>query len=181
MEEVGSAGIYPPGIKENGSVFHHAASWMIAAEAMTGRGDKAMEYFKRLCPAGKSRNAERHEVEPYVMCQFVSQPPFHIVGRGRNAWLTGSAAWMAIGALQHIIGCRAEFDGLRIDPCIPPGWKRFELTRVFRGVTYRIAVRNPDGVSKGVRQLIVDGKPVRGSVIPYHAGTTEVRVEVRMG
>jgi cellobiose phosphorylase len=88
---------------------------------------------------------------------------------------------MAIGALQHIIGCRAEFDGLRIDPCIPPGWKRFAVTRVFRGVTYRIAVRNPDGVSKGVRQLIVDGNPVRGSVIPYHAGTTEVRVEVRMG
>jgi cellobiose phosphorylase len=181
MEEIGSAGIYPPGIKENGSVFHHAASWMVAAEATLGRGDKAMEYFKRLGAAGKSRAAGRHEVEPYVMCQFVSQPPFHIVGRGRNAWLTGSAAWMAIGALQHIIGCRAEFDGLRIDPCIPPGWKRFAVTRVFRGVTYRIAVRNPDGVSKGVRQLIVDGNPVRGSVIPYHAGTTEVRVEVRMG
>jgi cellobiose phosphorylase len=181
MEEVGSAGIYPPGIKENGSVFHHAASWMIAAETMTGRGDKAMAYFKRLCAAGKSRHAERHEVEPYVMCQFVSQPPFHIVGRGRNAWLTGSAAWMAIGALQGILGCRADFDGLRIDPCIPPGWKRFEVTRVFRGVTYRITVRNPDGVSKGVRQMLVDGVRVPGNVVPHRDTAGEVKVDVRMG
>jgi cellobiose phosphorylase len=181
MEEIGSAGIFPPGIKENGSVFHHAASWMIAAEAAIGRGDKAMAYFKRLCAAGKSRNAERHEVEPYVMCQFVSQPPFHIVGRGRNAWLTGSAAWMAIGALQGILGCRADFDGLRIAPCIPPGWKRFEVTRVFRGVTYRITVRNPDGVSKGVRQMTVDGKPVRGTQVPHRPGVGEVKVQVRMG
>lgn len=154
---------------------------MIAAEAMTGRGDKAMAYFKRLCAAGKSRNAERHEVEPYVMCQFVSQPPFHIVGRGRNAWLTGSAAWMAIGALQGILGCRADFDGLRIDPCIPPGWKRFEITRVFRGATYRITVRNPDGVSKGVRQMLVDGVRVRGNVVPHRAGAGEVKVDVWMG
>jgi cellobiose phosphorylase len=181
MDEIGSAGIFPPGIKENGAVFHHAASWMIAAEATLGRGDKAMEYFKRLCAAGKSRTAERHEVEPYVICQFVSQPPFHIVGRGRNAWLTGAAAWMAIGALQYIVGCRAEFDGLRIDPCIPPGWKRFEVTRVFRGVTYRITVRNPDGVTRGLRQVIVNGKPVRGSLIPHQPGLDEVKVEVRMG
>jgi cellobiose phosphorylase len=181
MEKIGSAGIYPPGIKENGSVFHHAASWMVAAEATLGRGDKAMEYFKRLCAAGKSRAAGRHEVEPYVMCQFVSQPPFHIVGRGRNAWLTGSAAWMAIGALQHMAGCRAEFDGLRIDPCIPPGWKRFKVTRVFRGVTYHITVRNPNGVMKGVRQVCVDGVRVPGTLIPHRPGAKDIQVVVVMG
>jgi cellobiose phosphorylase len=181
MEEIGSAGIFPPGIKENGSVFHHASSWMIAAEATLGRGDKAMAYFKRLCAVGKSRHAERHEVEPYVMCQFVSQPPFHIVGRGRNAWLTGSAAWMAIGALQHIVGCRADFDGLIVDPCIPAAWKRFALTRVFRGVTYQIEVRNPDGVMKGVRDVTVDGRRIRGNRIPWNPESRVVRVAVRMG
>ncbi len=181
MEEIGSAGIFPPGIKENGSVFQHAASWMIAAEAMIGRGDKAMEYFQRLACAGKSRDAERHEVEPYVMCQFVSQPPFHIVGRGRNAWLTGSAAWMAKAALQHILGCRPEFDGLRIDPCIPPQWKSFRLTREFRGRVYRISVSNPDGVMQGVRRLLVDGRPAGDSMIPYQPGHGDVCVEVLMG
>ena len=115
------------------------------------------------------------------MCQFVSQPPFHIVGRGRNAWLTGSAAWMAIGALQHIIGCRPEFDGLRIDPCVPRAWKRFEITRVFRGVTYRITVRNPDGVMKGVRQVRVDGVRVPGTLIPHQPGANVIQVVVEMG
>jgi cellobiose phosphorylase len=181
MDEIGSAGIFPPGIKENGSVFHHAASWMITAEAMMGRGDKALAYFKRLCAAGKSRNAERHEAEPYVMCQFVSQPPFHIVGRGRNAWLTGSAAWMAIGALQHILGCRADFDGLVIDPCIPAAWRRFEVTRVFRGVIHRISVRNPDGVMKGVRDMLVNGRRVSGNKIPLTSERREVQVKVTMG
>lgn len=181
MQEIGSAGIYPPGIKENGSVFHHAASWMISAEAMIGRGDRAMAYFKRLCGATKSRLAERHEVEPYVMCQFVSQPPFHIVGRGRNPWLTGSAAWMAVGALQRIIGCRAAFDGLIIDPCIPPDWRRFEFTRVFRGATYHIEVCNPHGVMKGVCELRVDGVRVVGNQVPLPQKRRNVRVTVHMG
>jgi cellobiose phosphorylase len=88
---------------------------------------------------------------------------------------------MAVGAMQGILGCRADFDGLRIDPCIPPAWRRFEVTRVFRGVTYRITVRNPDGVSKGVRALRVDGKPVRGTVIPHRPGTQDVKVDVLMG
>jgi cellobiose phosphorylase len=181
MEEIGSVGIFPPGIKENGSVFHHSASWMIAAEAMLGRGDKAMAYFKRLCAAGKSRNAERHEVEPYVMCQFVSQAPFHIVGRGRNAWLTGSAGWMAKGALQHILGLRADFAGLIVDPCIPSSWRRFTMTRVFRGTTYRIEVRNPGGVMQGVRELSIDGVRVAGNTIPWVAGRKSVQVIARMG
>ena len=181
MEEIGSAGIYPPGIKENGSVFHHSASWMIAAEAMLGRGDKAMAYFKRLCAAGKSRHAERHEVEPYVMCQFVSQAPFHIVGRGRNAWLTGSAGWMAKGALQHILGLRADFAGLIVDPCIPAAWRRFTMTRVFRGTTYCIEVRNPQRMMRGVRELTVDGVRVPGNTIPWVAGKRIVRVVARMG
>jgi cellobiose phosphorylase len=88
---------------------------------------------------------------------------------------------MAIGALQGILGCRADFDGLRIEPCIPHDWKRFEVTRVFRGVTYGITVRNSDGVSKGVRQMTVDGKPVRGTLVPHRPGAGEVKVDVVMG
>lgn len=181
MEEIGSAGIYPPGIKENGSVFNHASSWMIAAETFIGRGDKAMEYFKRMCAARTSRQAETHECDPYVICQFISQPPFHSVGRGRNPWLTGSAAWMAKSALQHIVGCRADFDGLIIDPCIPRRWRGFTLTRVFRGTTYHIEVRNPRRVSKGVRAIVVDGRKIAGNKIPLATGRKDVFVTARMG
>lgn len=181
MEEIGSAGIYPPGIKENGAVFHHASAWMVSAEAILGRGDRAMAYFKRMSALRFSREAERHECEPYAMCQFVSQPPFHTVGRGRNAWLTGSAAWMALGAQQRILGIRPEFDGLLVDPCVPKGWRRFRVIRVFRGTTYRIEVRNPGGAMRGVRELVVDGARIPGNLIPWSAGSTTVDVIAHLG
>ncbi|MBN1809099.1 MAG: hypothetical protein JW909_08515 [Planctomycetes bacterium] len=181
MEEIGSAGICPAGIKENGSVFNHSSSWMITAEALLGRGDKAHGYFKRMCATTKNRMAEIHQVEPYVTCQFIYQKPFHIVGRGRNPWLTGSAAWMALGAMQGIIGCRPDFDGLIMDPSIPGGWKGFELTRVFRGVTYRIKVKNPGGVQHGVREMTVDGVKIRGNKIPVFTDRKQVDVTVTMG
>jgi cellobiose phosphorylase len=181
MEEIGSAGIFPGGIKENGSVFNHASAWMISAEAVLGRGDKAHEYFMRKAGTTKNKYAQTYECEPYVSCQFISQPPFHIVGRGRNTWLTGSAAWIALGAMQGVIGCRPGFDGLVIDPSIPSKWKKFELTRVFRGTTYKIRVENPKGVQNGVQELYVDGEKVQGNTIPHDGGKKEVAVRVVMG
>jgi len=178
MDAHGSVAIQEGGVGMNASVFSHAASWMISAETCLGRGDRAMQYFKRMCAATKNRIAERHECEPYVICQWVSQPPFHTVGRGRNSWLTGSAAWMAIGALQRIIGIRPDFDGLIVDPCIPPKWKGFTVRRVFRGVTYRITVRNPRGVAKGVKELMVKGQRVKGNVVPYDPSDRGRTVEV---
>ena len=179
--KIGSAGVVTPGVKENGAVFNHASSWMIAAEAVLGRGDKAMEYFKRMCAATKNKNAERHEAEPYVACQYATQKPFHIIGRGRNGWLTGTASWMATAALQYIIGCRPDFKGLCIDPCIPADWKEFSLERVFRGTKYIISVKNPERVNKGVLFLLVDGKVVKGNIIPYKKRVKPVKVIVVMG
>ncbi len=181
MEEIGSAGIFPPGIKENGAVFNHASSWMISAEAIAGRGNKAFEYFMRKSGTTKNKVSDVYESEPYVSCQFVSQKPFHIVGRGRNSWLTGSAAWIALGAMQGILGVRPGFDGLIIDPCIPSKWKGFKLTREYRGVRYNITVKNPNGVQKGVKYLTIDGNRIRGCKIPQQTGKKKVEVMVLMG
>jgi cellobiose phosphorylase len=87
---------------------------------------------------------------------------------------------MAQGALQCILGCRPDFDGLRIDPCIPRKWRRFSMVREFRGVVYRIEVRNPRGVSKGVARLVVDGREIAGNLIPYDPSRREVRVTAFM-
>jgi cellobiose phosphorylase len=181
MEEIGSATVVAPGNKENGGMFSHASAWMITAEALLGRGNKAYEYFMRKAGTTKNGYTDQLEVEPYVSCQFITQPPFHIVGRGRNQWLTGSAAWIAQGAMQGIIGCRADFDGLIIDPSIPSKWKGFELTRVFRGTTYEITVRNPKRVQHGVKELVVDGKKMRGNRIPHDGSKKRVKVTVTMG
>jgi len=181
MEGVGSATVVTPGNKENGAVFNHASAWMIMAEALLGRGDRAYEYFMRKAGTTKNRRADVYEVEPYVSCQFVSQPPFHRVGRGRNQWLTGSAAWIALGAMQGILGCRPGFSGLVLDPSIPAKWPGFELTREFRGTTYHIVVRNPRRVSHGVAKTVVDGAKVPGNTIPHDPKKKRVEVVVTLG
>lgn len=102
-------------------------------------------------------------------------------GEGKNAWLTGTAAWTFLSISQGILGIVLEFDGLRIDPCIPAGWSGFHATRVFRGATYDITVRNPHGLSKGVVSLLVDGKKISGCVAPPAAPGTTVVVEAELG
>jgi cellobiose phosphorylase len=81
-------------------------------------------------------------------------------------WLSGTASWAHFTATQHILGIRPELDGLRIDPCIPKSWPGFTVKRVFRGRTLHIEVKNPAGVSRGVKSLTIDGRPVDGSLLP---------------
>ncbi len=181
--ELGSVGIYPPGIKENGSVFNHASSWMIYAEALLGRGGKAFEYFMRMSQTTKNEIADTHEVEPYVACQFISQKPYHIVGRGRNPWLTGTASWMAVSAMQGILGIRPSYDGLLISPSIPGSWTSFKVIRRFRGTEYKIQFLNPDGFESGIKSIKVAGREIPGNLIPHSpsdSGAT-IDVEVLMG
>jgi cellobiose phosphorylase len=103
-------------------------------------------------------------------------------GEGKNSWLTGTAAWSFVVASQYILGIRPEFDGLRVDPCVPRAWKGFTVVRKFRGVTYTIEVRNPKGLSKGVASLVVDGRKVAGNVLfPPADGRAAVRVEATLG
>ena len=102
-------------------------------------------------------------------------------GEARNSWLTGTAAWNFVAASQSILGIKPDFDGLRIDPCVPADFGDFTLTRTFRGTVYHIAVKNPGRVEKGISRLLVDGKEVPGCIIPHKEGSAEVRVEVLMG
>jgi len=96
-------------------------------------------------------------------------------------WLSGSAAWSYFAATQHILGLRPEYGGLRIDPCIPAAWKGFAATRVFRGKKISVEVRNPGGVQKGVRTLVLNGELLEGSLIPAEKLAEENRVVVEMG
>jgi cellobiose phosphorylase len=99
-------------------------------------------------------------------------------GEAKNSWLTGTAAWTYYAATQWILGIRAEYDGLRIDPVIPAKWKGFTVTRRFRGNTYRIEVKNPRSKQRGVRKLRVDGKDVAGNLLPVCPPQPEpIRVE----
>ena len=177
-ESIGAVGISPPGTKENGSVFNHAASWMIYAEALLGRGNIAYKYYKRMSMPVKNERIETYLREPYAACQYIPVSPSKNEGEGINPWLTGTAAWQAIATMQGIIGCRADYDGLIIDPSIPDSWDEFKLIRRFRDIEYHITVKNPDHVCHGVKILLVEGETMPDCKIPYNKKQKGKKVNV---
>lgn len=172
---------YPPGAKENAGIFVHPNPWAIIAEAMLRNGDRAYQYYAQVNPAARNDRIEVYECEPYVYAQNVLSDAHPQFGLARNSWLTGSASWCYQAATQWILGIRPEYGGLRIDPCIPAGWKGFSVVRRFRGRVYRIEVRNPHGVCRGVARMVVDGEVVEGNLVPVGLEERECRVEVVLG
>jgi len=179
--ELGEVTSYPPGYKENAGVFSHNNTWIHIGWTLFGDGDRALEYYLSICPSAKKDQAV-YRSEPYVYAQMTASQFSPTPGEGKNSWLTGTAAWSFVVASQYILGIRPDFGGLRVDPCVPRAWKGFTVVRKFRGVTYTIEVRNPDGLSKGVRSLLVDGRRVAGNVLtPPKDGRTAVRVVATLG
>jgi cellobiose phosphorylase len=178
---LGEISSYPPGYKENASVFCHTNPWIMIAESMVGRGDKAFDYYKRINPSARESLSELHKCEPYVYAQTIAGKDAATHGEAKNSWLTGTAAWNYAAITQYILGIRPSFDGLEIAPVIPADWDGFKITRTFRGVIYHIAVTNPKHVSKGVEKIKVNGKQIKGNLIKLETGATEASVEVVMG
>jgi len=179
--ELGSITVYPPGLKENGAIFCHPNPWIIVAECIAGRGNQAFNYYKAILPAARLESSDKYKVEPYVYCQMIAGKSHKDFGEGKNSWLTGSAAWNFVAVSQWILGVRPDYRGLIIDPCIPKEWKGFTVRRHFRDADYLITVRNPKHVSKGVRQISVDGKRYLGVILPVYGDKREHHVEVIMG
>lgn len=178
---LGGTTTYPPGTKENGGIFLQTNPWQTIAQALVGNGDLAYQYYRQILPSSKNDIADLYEVEPYVYCQNILGKEHPQFGLGRNSWLTGTAAWVMVAISQYILGIKPDYHGLTIDPCIPKKWKGFEVKRIFRGSTYFITVRNPKGVSRGVKSLILDGKRVLGNHIPIFKDGKEHHVEVTLG
>ena len=160
---------YNPGTGENGAVFCHANTWAIIAECILGRGDIAYKYYRQLIPkvAMEKAGVWRYKAEPYVYASNIFGPESDKFGLANVSWLTGTAAWIYVAATQYIMGIRASWEGLVIDPCIPAGWKEFKIEREFRGCRYNITVKNENGVNKGIKSVIVDGILIEGNVIPH--------------
>ncbi len=179
--EYGEISTYPPGYKENAGIFCHNNPWVMIGETKIGRGDRAWEYFKKICPAYLEDISELHKTEPYVYAQMVAGKDAFKPGEAKNSWLTGTAAWNYYTITQYILGIRPGFNGLEIDPCIPSDWKEFSVTRRFRGAEYQIKIKNPNGVLKGIKEIKVDNKIIETNCIPIAAKDLQVIVEVIMG
>ena len=178
--ESGEISSYPEGYKENAGIFCHNNPWIIIGETILGRGDRAWEYYKKICPAYLEEISELHKVEPYVYAQMIAGKDAYCPGEAKNSWLTGTAAWNYFAITQYILGIRPQYDGLLIDPCIPSDWKSFTVIRRFRGTTYEIKVSNRNGMMKGVKQIRIDGKSLSGNILPLIRTEKVVNVEVEM-
>jgi cyclic beta-1,2-glucan synthetase len=169
---------YPPGIRENGGQYTHAAAWSIMGFAALGQGDNAAELFALVNPINHTSTRAgvlRYKVEPYVVAADVYSVAPH-VGRGGWTWYTGSAGWLYRAGIEAILGLRIKGGSVVIDPCIPAAWPGFEMTLRYRGAVYDISIRNPDGVSRGVIAAQLDGE-----VQPLSLGKAHLQLAVDNG
>ena len=170
-DEIGFVTRVYPGVKENGSVFSHPNPWAWCAEAMLGRGDRAMKFYNALLPYNQNDEIEVRKAEPYSYCQFVMGRDHPAFGRARHPFMTGSGGWAYFAATHYLLGIRPGYDSLTVDPCIPHEWDGFDVTRVWRGAVYEIHVENPGHVCKGVRSLKIDGVEAAGGIPAQPAGS----------
>lgn len=175
--ELGEVSSYPPGYKENGGVFCHNNPWVHLGLMKLGLGDRAYEYYLSICPAAKEEMIDIYRGEPYVYSQVIAGKDAATPGEAKNAWLTGTAAWTFLSVSQGFCGVRPDYGGLRIDPCIPAHWPEFSVTRKFRGATYQITIKNPEGKCKGLSELRVDGAKAEGNLVPLAPANAVVVVE----
>ncbi len=159
-----------PGVKENGAIFSHPNPWAWCAEAVLGRGSRAMKFYDSLCPALQNDKIEIRQSEPYSYCQFVMGPDHTAFGRARHPFMTGTGGWSYFAATRYILGIRPQFAGLLVDPCIPADWSGFTALREWRGARYNISVQNPDGVEKGVKSVSCDGVICENGLLPAYEG-----------
>ena len=177
----GGVTTYSPGAKENGGIFLHSNPWVIIAETLLGNGDRAYQYYKQINPADKNDIIDRYECEPYCYAQNILGDEHPQFGLARNSWLSGTSSWVYQAATKYIMGIRPQHTGLKINPCIPKKWDGFNAIRKFRNAIYKIVVKNPDHVSKGVISMTVDGERINGNIAPVFNDNKIHEVLVVMG
>ena len=161
---------YAPGLRENGGVYTHAATWGVWAMAALGRADDALRNFNELNPFLQSMaNADRYQAEPFVLPGNVDGKDSEYYGRAGWAWYTGSAGWLFTIALENILGIQPTREGIKIDPCISENWPEVQVRRKFRGAIYHIRINNSAKKNGGVNELTINGQKIMGNVIPVQA------------
>ncbi len=178
---LGEISSYPPGYKENAGIFCHNNPWISIAETMIGRGNRAFEIYKKTCPAYIEDISEIHRTEPYVYSQMIAGADAPKHGEAKNSWLTGTAAWTFVNVSQYLLGIQPDYDGLRIDPCLPDELREVTLDRIYRDAAYHIHIVKPEGIEKGVHKMLVNGTEVDGNLVRPIDGCKVYNVEIVMG
>ncbi|MHB8063190.1 MAG: GH36-type glycosyl hydrolase domain-containing protein [Ruminiclostridium sp.] len=157
--------LFNPGTKENAGIFSQPQGWLILAETIVGNGNRAYEYFTEINPAAMNEHAEVRKLEPYVHGQATEGIDTLNHGRSHVHWLTGTASTVMVSMVTGILGLQPQYDGIIIDPCIPSSWKDFKMNKIFRGKALNITVDNNEGIEKGVKHIILNGKKLEGCYV----------------
>ncbi|MBO7485191.1 MAG: glycosyl transferase [Spirochaetaceae bacterium] len=179
--ELGEVSSYPPGYKENGGIFCHNNPWVIIGEVVNGRPEEAWEYYKKIAPAYLEDISEIHRLEPYVYAQMVAGKEARRHGEAKNSWLTGTAAWNFVALSQYISGLRPEYDGLRVEPRFPKHIKTAEMTRIYRGVTYKISVTNKNPTGNVSLSVESGNASINGTVVSSSEKSGTVCIKAVIG
>ena len=158
--------IFNAGVKENAGIFSQSQGWLILAEALLGRGDRAFMYFKENAPSMQNDMAEKRGIEPYCYGQFTEGKASPRAGRSHVHWLTGTASTVMVGCVEGILGMRPDLYGIKIAPSIPKEWKTLEINKDFRGKKLHIVIENPEEKESGCSSLTVNGEKVEGNYVP---------------
>jgi len=179
--DIGRITAFAPGTKENAAVFIHGGAFKIMMDYMIGRADDAYRTVRQLLPNASEKDIEHYMTEPYVFPEYVIGPGNPRYGEGAFSWLTGSADWFLIAITERMLGAQPTYEGLKINPCMPTGWKRARVVRRYRGTRYDIRISNPDGINSGIREIKIDGNPLDGDILPTFRDHGVHVVEVFMG
>lgn len=173
-KELGEITSYPPGYKENGGIFCHNNPWISIAHTVLGDGNAAFDAYRLISPAYTEYKSDIHRTEPYVYSQMIAGRETQRSGEAKNSWLTGTASWAYVNISQHILGIRAQYDGLEICPCLPDEMDGFTAKRSFRGTCYIIHARR---TGQNYPRIWVDGVLIDSLTVPPN-GKSELHVEV---
>ncbi len=157
---IGRLSYFLPGGYENGGVYIHGVTFKIVADCILKNADRAYESVK-LIRCNNPKNPDPG-VEPYAVSNMYLGPSEpNRPGYAYFSWITGSAGWLYRGITEYILGVRSEFNGLRVDPCLPSEWNEVEVSRIYRGATYNITIKKT-----GEKSVVMDGKSLDGNLLP---------------
>jgi cyclic beta-1,2-glucan synthetase len=174
---------YPPGVRENGGQYTHAAIWLAMALARHGDGTRAVKILRMLNPIEHTHEPEtvwRYGIEPYVIAADVYRLPERI-GQGGWSWYTGSASWMYRAWVEEILGFNIRGETMWIAPVIPGWWDGFRITYRYGDAVYDISVENPEHCERGISFVDIDGVRIEDGVIHLVREAGKHEVLVRMG
>ena len=181
--ELGEVSSYPQGYKENGGIFCHNNPWVIIGEIVNNRPDDAFVHYAKIAPSYIEDISDIHKTEPYVYAQMIAGKEARNFGQAKNSWLTGTASWNFVALSQYIAGIRPDYAGLRVEPRLPSEIGDAQITRMFRGVTYRINVHSVNNTGDVKIECTNPDVTVNGTLVSLKKGSSvsEVELSVTVG